>query len=143
MLVIRPTSTPLPQKVINVHKSISKPEIYLRYDTYRTMFRTVHWNSNLKRTSLHKCKHFVQKKEKSNKICFHSSATAIVYNAFTIIRRVSVLTTSSFLCRISNSKWYKSECLLDLIIPGDVHLCNERGCGLRRSTTYMRYAQFN
>ena len=35
-------------------------------------------------------------------------------------------------------KLYKLECLFDLSLSGDVYLCNEGGCGLRRSTPYIK-----
>lgn len=51
---------------------------------------------------------------------------------------ISVYILGLFLCIFSNLKLYKLECLLDLSISGDVYLCNEGQCGLRRLTPYFK-----
>uniref|UniRef100_A0AAZ1XP26 SCP domain-containing protein n=1 Tax=Oreochromis aureus TaxID=47969 RepID=A0AAZ1XP26_OREAU len=39
-----------------------------------------------------------------------------------------------------NNAWYRSKAYYQLSILGDVHLCNEKGCGLMTSTPYIRCA---
>lgn len=51
---------------------------------------------------------------------------------------LSILTILSILCIISNSRLYTLEWILDSGMSGDVRLCNEGECGLRRSTPHIK-----
>ena len=61
----------------------------------------------------------------------------VFYTVCPIIRHVSFLTLLLFLCIFSNLKLYTLKRLLDSSISGEVYLCNEGGCSLRRATPYI------